>query len=100
MDDHDTFRAVIGDMLRVLSAAQEERHLRQAWVDGELGWVLYEREVMLAEVNRLRAQRGLDRIHMDRLRRVERMAEGHIDYSEKFALYCAELALGLGVDRP
>ena len=54
MDDHDTFRAVIGDMLRVLSAAQEERHLRQAWVDGELGWVLYEREVMLAEVNRLR----------------------------------------------
>lgn len=89
--DHNRFR-------KVLIAAQEERPLRQELVrlpDGseECEWVAFEREAMHRAVNQVRAENGLDEVPVESVRRVERLAEGHYDYTSKFALYCAELAL-------
>lgn len=82
---------------RTLIAAQEERPRRDDLVklpDGaeECGWVAFERETMHRTVNQVRAENGMDLIPIERVERVERLAEGHSDYTFKFALYCAELA--------
>lgn len=84
--------------LRVLVDAAPARRQRDEFVtlgDGrhELGWVLHERELMVAAVNSARAERGADVIDRGLVERVERQAEGHTDYAEKFALGCAELVL-------
>jgi hypothetical protein len=88
--DHERFR-------KILIAAQEERHLRGDLVkhpDGseECGWAAFEREVMHSTVNQARTESGLSEIPVENVRRVEGLAEGHSDYTSKFALYCAELA--------
>lgn len=92
-----------GWFLDVLTAAQKERPLRQDLIklpDGseECGWVAFERETMHRAVNDVRAENGLDEIPIEPVLRAERLAVGHVDYSEKFALYCAELAAG--IDHP
>ena len=85
--------------LTKLSKAQDERPTRQAFVPSpddkypEIEWVLYERETMLNLVNEQRAKDGKSPINREELLRAERTACGHVDYSRKFALYCAELAL-------
>ena len=82
-----------------LMAAQEERNKRYDFVtiDGEResGWVFYERSVMHREVNRVRADAGLSAVPIEAVKRVELQATGHCDYTQKFAFYCAEIALGL-----
>jgi hypothetical protein len=87
----DRFRAV-------LAKAMEQRDKRPDFVDTmdgpELEWVLYERVVMLDEVNRMRAERGYPKVDSYLVLRAERMACGHVDYHSKFALYCAEIVLG------
>jgi phosphopantetheine adenylyltransferase len=80
-------------LYNTLTAAQDERHLRQAFVDGELAWIVYERETMHTAVNQARAERGLPALPIESIERVEMQATGHVDYTKKFALYCAELAL-------
>jgi hypothetical protein len=60
----------------------------------ECGWMVFERQGMLAAVNQARAERGLLPADPAAVRRAENMACGHVDYAAKFALYCAELALG------
>jgi hypothetical protein len=84
-------------MLQVLERAQKQRPKRQATVQvdgrGELGWVTFERHQMYDAVLRARAQFGKAPIPLSHIKRVEDMACGHVDYSSKFALYCAELAL-------
>lgn len=60
---------------------------------GELGWVLHERAVMHGTVNRVREDRGLPPVPVEEIERVERSAQGHIDYASKFALRCADLTL-------
>lgn len=96
---HTELMQVRETMLSVLSEAAEHRHKRE-YVSGagphaELGWVLYEREQMTHAVNLARLKRGLSPLAVDDVRKVEQAAEGHVDYAGKFALYCAELALGI-----
>lgn len=79
--------ALQAEFLAVLSRAQERR--------SELGsaWMVYERQVMLACVNAERKKAELPLVTLEDVERVEGGAAGHSDYSSKFALYCAELAL-------
>lgn len=89
----------------VLSSAMCERANRDEWVpvgltETELAWVLYERQVMVEEVNRLRANRGLTAIDQADVERVERMAVGHSDYSRQFAFGCARLVVSPEGDTP
>jgi len=58
--------------------------------------VTFERQVMVDAVEAERALRGLAAADPRRLRGAESAAVGHIDYMEKFARYCAEIALGDG----
>ena len=87
-------------LLETLSKAQEERRQRQQLVrvDGysQPAWILFERETMLDATNRERAILGKDPVSEKDVLRVEKNADGHSDYSYKYALGCAELVL----DRP
>lgn len=89
---------LIKAMEEVLQTAAKERPKRQGWVrlgdEDEPGWVFYEREAMHAAVNRERSARGLGSVTLLDVRRVERWAQGHSDYAHKYALYCAEIAVG------
>lgn len=80
-----------------LVEAQQERLKRPEMVetsDGpEIGWALYERAVMLGVVNEIRSERGLVPVVQADVDRAEHLALGHFDYTEKFALACAELVL-------
>lgn len=95
-------RLILRDhMLGVFRKYAAERPRRQEWVPDftnpgreELGWVIYEREQMCAEVNKVRSARGLQPILIKDFARIERQAVGHSDYDTKLSLYCAELALG------
>jgi hypothetical protein len=94
---------LIKKMKGILTQAQTERNSRDKWVESnnplekhpELGWVVYERQVMFNAVNVERAANGLNPIAMKELVMAETMTTGHSDYTSKFALYCAELAEGL-----
>lgn len=86
--------------LSVLSEAQKERPMRESLVDRpdglpEIEWAAYERSVMHGEVNRIRHTHGLGPVTLAMVERLEGRAVGHSDYSLKFALYCAEMALGI-----
>lgn len=88
-------------MLDILASAQGQRTQKQGWcydpVEGREipEWVVFERKTMLDAVNVERAIRGLSPIDVETLyHKAERRAEGHSDYSRKFALYCAWLAEG------
>ena len=80
-------------MATVLAEAQMFRSVRSGWIGNEVEWVIYERQVMQRAVNQVRADRGMSPVTEDDVAYVERQALGHCDYSRKFALYCAELAL-------
>jgi len=84
---------LMDQMLRVLSRAQELRPQKSEWIGDELEWVIYEREVMLQAINAVRLQRGRPGVTIHEVMRMENCAAGHVDYSRKFALYSAELAL-------
>jgi len=88
------FPGLLKQFLRVLSTAQELRPQKSGMIGNELEWMVYEREVMLKAVNAVRSQRGLltEAILAD-VKRAEGFATGHVDYSQKFALHCVELAL-------
>ena len=95
--EHDQLMAARTELLAVLTEATKHRPERQTIVtDGDsqsVGWVVYEREQMLAGVNRIRARHGLEPVTAADVARVELCACGHIDYGSKYALYCAELAV-------
>ncbi len=85
--------------LTLLVKAQGERSRRDDMVPGpdgwkEPGWIVYERQVMFDEVNRLRGTRGRAPVTLKDVMKVEGCASGHVDYSRKYALYCAEIVLG------
>lgn len=75
-------------MLDTLAAEQEKRNDNPKWLEAEF-------TLMLNTVNTERVRRRLSPVTREELRRREQLAVGHVDYSSKFALYCAELALGL-----
>lgn len=85
------------DSLRAtLSRAQRERPQRREFIPiegggSELGWVLHEREQMLLAVNTLRAASGKEPVSIEDLLAVESRACGHVDYTTKFAIGCADL---------
>lgn len=74
-----------------LNAAMQQRKDRAAVVDGEIGWIAYERAVMFEMVNRIRADEGRWPLEIDEIKAAERAATGHIDYASKWARYCADL---------
>lgn len=103
----DPIRMWTDYLMAALVEAQKKRqdpHFQQ-WMktpegDHEFAWVLYERAQMLHDVNKARVGIGRDPVSVDAVRAVERQAEGHSDYTRKFALGCADLILGSGVDTP
>lgn len=85
-------------LLVVLREAAKGRHEREGRVRGSDGvlepaWVQYELEALLTEVNKERTQRGQAPSTIERIRRFDRLACGHQDYSFKLTLYCAEEAI-------
>lgn len=72
--------------LAKLVEAQKQRHTRDDWIE-------FERTTLFEAVNQERASRGLPPVSLADVMRVESFACGHVDYSSKFALYCAELVL-------
>lgn len=95
------YRDLIAHFQDLLNKATLERSKRPDMVildrgAGEFGWVLYERDVMRDEVNRLRQAKGLDPVDDPAIIRVEMQASGHIDYVLKYAIGCADLALDQG----
>jgi hypothetical protein len=85
----DDLRRTAKVMLQILAVQQSRRgeYADTAWLDVEI-------DVMHHAVNCDRSKRGLADLSRDVIVRTERMASGLADYSSKFALYCAELALG------
>lgn len=81
-------------LLDVLNEAQNSRSKLSEIQDGEPAWAKFERQTMMNLVNLMRAERGLPKVSLQEIERVERTAAGHVDYSSKFALYCAEIAIG------
>ena len=87
-------------MHEILVEAQTHRNERNGWLpDPETGrdtldWILFERNTMFTAVNAERNRRGLEPISMRRFTIAESVAAGHVDYTSKFALYCAEMADG------
>ena len=79
---------------KTLMEAQTHRDEKSQWIDNELGWIIYEREVMFNLTNKEREKRGLNPITMQNIKSCENSACGHVDYTSKFSLSCAELAVG------
>lgn len=92
-----TEKMELHDHLREVLSKAQEKYRKEC--EG-LEWVEKERNAMFNEINRQRSARGLSPISLKELMRVESMACGHIDYSTKFALYCAELVLDKKVIEP
>lgn len=98
-------RALMHLFEEVLMEAASHRSERDDMVTGpggfpECEWVGYERDQMRAAVDAERTRRGLPPVAEREIQRVEQMASGHCDYAKKYALYCAELGMGLTDIRP
>lgn len=92
------WREAFDDLKAELAVAQDERPQRGNFPQGgELGWVRHERQVMTDLVNTLRARRGVGPVSMDAVKSKEQLAVGHIDYTTKWAIGCADLVT---TDRP
>lgn len=96
--EHDAMMAVRNRLYEALVAATSMRDQRSELRSGpngqEYAWVQFEREVMHELVNRARADADLAPVTLEQVMAAECQAEGHVDYCAKFALYCAELAVG------
>lgn len=77
------------DLLAVLRVAIATRVQHEAPADGAI-----ERRRMRESVNRWRIRLAMPRVSAEEIERIEATAVGHIDYAEKFALRCADLAVG------
>lgn len=88
----DRFRAV-------LLAAHVHRDERPGIVQTPTGpeceWAEYERGLLLAAVNAERSRRNLTPATIEQVRHADYQASGHVDYADKVALYCAEIAMGI-----
>lgn len=82
-------RRVRSRLLDVLKMA-----LRNQGGDERFDRIAYVQRVMLDAVNDERERRGFcGSLTIGDLRRIEQSAIGLVDYSNKFALYCAEAAI-------
>lgn len=98
---YETFRRDLHELKEALLTAVDERAQRAVFdqASGEFGWVLHERRVMLDATNRIRTGRGLPPVGEEAIIQAETSASGHIDYAQKFAVGCAELANDITVYR-
>jgi hypothetical protein len=79
-------------LLDVLIKEQERRADNDEILENyEIAWQRDERDTMYQAVNLLREKLGKRALELHDIMQVESTASGHIDYSSKFALYCAEL---------
>jgi hypothetical protein len=83
----------------VLLEAAKQRGKRPDAIHTEFGpeweWMRFERESMLTAVNKERQRRNLPPATADQVQTANIQAGGHVDYAAKFALYCAEIAMGI-----
>ncbi len=93
-------------IFKALCDAQAQRSARSETVNDPVdgysvpAWVLFERTAVLDTVNTLRAALGHPPIDDQTLvRKAERQAAGHVDYSTKFACYAADLVKA-GCEQP
>lgn len=94
--DRMAFCEVLRKVLSDATGHRDERRDTVQTVTGpEPAWTVYERGQMLAAVNRERDIRGLPPVGMDAVAYLDNQSAGHIDWLEKFALRCSELAFGL-----
>lgn len=81
------------ELRTALVRAQAQRNTRRGVTEsGELGWVVYERQVMLDRVNLIRSRRGLGHVEEAAILAAEGQAVGHHDYTQKYAIGCADIA--------
>jgi hypothetical protein len=71
-------------LLNAFSTAAKQRKKRA-------DWILFEREAMTDAVNLERSRLGKSPVSIHDVEMKEQNAVGHSDYTEKFALGCAEL---------
>lgn len=97
--EHTNMLTIRDDFKDILDAATQERRYRDEPVDPERslepGWVVHERSVMAEAVNSRRQAAGLPPVPMEAVVRADSRAAGHVDWFDKFTLYCAWLAVGL-----
>jgi hypothetical protein len=79
------WRRVFEDLYEGLANVQTET--------GKPGWLAHESGWMLNAVNRHRARLELGPALMSEIDRAEQTALGHSDYTKKWAIACADLAL-------
>lgn len=88
------WQKIISKFDSALTEAQKFRSEKSKWIDNEIEWMIYERNVMFELVNQERKLHGLEPVKIEDVLRVENCAAGHSDYTRKFALYCAEMGTG------
>lgn len=93
ISEHQTLINLRNYFAKVLTTAAKERNDRNDFVGNEIGWAVYERDCMFDAVTRERAKLGKGSVPYDEVRRAEYGAVGHIDYVQKYSLYCAFLVL-------
>lgn len=75
-----------------------QRNTRETVVvkDGNyiMAWTVFEREQMIAAVNALRERWDLPPVSSDDVALADELATGHVDWQDKFAASCANLAVG------
>lgn len=89
--EHNEYLRTFEEIKAVIVEAQQHRVERRDLVDGIPEWILFEREQAMDAVNRLRARLGKGPTVMPMVERAESRAAGHVDYTQKFALGCADL---------
>jgi hypothetical protein len=93
-DRYQGWRAAFEDLHTTILKAQDERDKRRDLVGGQPGWVAYEIEAVCDRVNLLRARRGVGPVSLIEVARQESSAAGHVDYTQKLAIYAADLVMG------
>lgn len=86
----DRFR---GMLLEATGTRNQRQEISRTVWGPEIGWVIHERMCMLTAVNVARSERGYPPVDIEAVRRADQQATGHVDWLDKFSLYCAELTL-------
>lgn len=84
---------VIEDFRKRLEAIQSQRHLRPIESLDAPSWISFEIQFMWGVINEYRFAQHKTLIAYSKVADADRLAAGHSDYTSKFALYCADLAV-------
>jgi hypothetical protein len=88
----DRFR----DLLEKISRERPQRtSLVKTASEMKPAWEVYELNQMFGAVSRERDGRRLPPVKRSGVEQAMDQASGHVDYANKVALYCAEIALGI-----